>query len=121
MQTMRTIIWAVLAAGLAIFAFANWAPVEVTIWPGYTAETWLPVIIIGSFLIGFLPAFLVYSATRWRSRKTIEQQAQIIADLRTAPVVPAAVTQPQVVHTPIDADPVTGTSDSLPPDRTTGL
>lgn len=121
MQTLRTIIWAFIAALLAIFAFANWAPVEVTIWPGYTAETWLPVIIIGSFLLGFLPPFLVYAATKWRARKTIEQQAQVISDLRTAPAVSPAAATPQVVHTPVDADPVTGTADTMPPDRATGL
>lgn len=120
MQTLRTIIWAIIAAALAIFAFANWAPVEVTIWPGYTAETWLPVIIIGSFLLGFLPPFVVYAATKWRARRTIEQQAQVISDLRTAPTVPMAAA-PQVVHTPVDADPVTGTADTPPPDRLTGL
>jgi hypothetical protein len=49
-------------------------------------------------------------ASKWRARKTIQQQAQVISDLRTAPVAVTA-TEPQVIHTPVDADPVTGTVD----------
>jgi lipopolysaccharide assembly protein A len=89
MQTMRTIIWSLISAVMAIFAFSNWEPVQVRIWPGQTADTWLSVLIFGSFLVGFLPPFLVYLASKWRSRRTIEQQAQVISDLRTAPIATA--------------------------------
>jgi lipopolysaccharide assembly protein A len=114
MQTLRTIIWALIAAALAIFAVSNWQIVTVAVWPGYSAELPLPLLIIGSFLLGFLPPFIVYAASKWRARKTIEQQAQVISDLRTAPS-PTAAPEPQIVHTPIDADPVTGTVDSSRP------
>ncbi len=92
MQTLRTIIWSMISAIMAIFAIANWRPVSVSVWPGQTADTQLAVVILGSFLVGFLPPFLVYAANKWRSRRTIEQQAQVISDLRTAPAaVPVAV------------------------------
>jgi uncharacterized integral membrane protein len=110
MQTLRTIIWSIISAIMAIFAIANWQPVSVSVWPGQTADTQLAVVIFGSFLIGFLPPFLVYMASKWRARKTIQQQAQVISDLRTAPVAVTA-TELQVIHTPVDADPVTGTVD----------
>lgn len=105
MQTLRTIIWSMISAIMAIFAIANWRPVSVSVWPGQTADTQLAVVIFGSFLIGFLPPFLVYAATKWRSRKTIEQQAQVISDLRTAPT-PAVAPAPvfDSVPTP-DTDP----------------
>jgi lipopolysaccharide assembly protein A len=114
MQTLRTIIWALIAATLAIFAVSNWQVITVAVWPGYSAELPLPLLIIGAFLLGFLPPFAVYIASKWRARKTIEQQAQVISDLRTTPnPLPAAA--PQIVHTPIDADPVTGTVDEARP------
>jgi lipopolysaccharide assembly protein A len=114
MQTLRTIIWALIAAALAVFAAFNWQTITVAIWPGYSAELPLPLLIIGSFLLGFLPPFVVYAASKWRARKTIAEQAQVISDLRTTPT-PAATSAPQIVHTPIDADPVTGTVDDIRP------
>lgn len=106
MQTLRTIIWSMISAIMAIFAIANWEPVSVSIWPGQTADTTLAVVIFGSFLIGFLPPFIIYALTKWRTRKTIEQQAQVISDLRTAPTpaAPAAPTPDPVADG--DADPV---------------
>ncbi len=118
MQTIRTIFWALTAAALAIFAVSNWVPVEVSVWPGFEANTWLPVIILISFLIGFLPPYLAYAAQRWTANRTIAKQEQVIADLRTLPAAQAPV-PPTVVHTPVDTDPVTGSVEDPP--RTTPL
>jgi lipopolysaccharide assembly protein A len=92
MQTLRTIIWAFIAATLALFAAFNWQIITVAVWPGYSAELPLPLLIIASFLLGFLPPFIVYVASRARARRTIVQQVQVINDLRMPPAaVPAPV------------------------------
>ena len=110
MQTIRTIIWAIVAAALAVFAAFNFQTVEVAIWPGYQAEMPLAVLIIAVFLLGFLPPYLVHLTNRWSNRRTIAQQERVIADLRTAPQVPA--TPGPVVHDmAVNPDPITGTVD----------
>jgi uncharacterized integral membrane protein len=45
---LRTIIWVLLTAVLVIFAMANWRVVTVTIWPGWEAETKMPLVILAS-------------------------------------------------------------------------
>ncbi len=96
MQALRTIVWAIIAASLAVFAAFNWQIVTVGVWPGYSAELPLPLIIVGSFLLGFLPAFIVYTGSRWSARRTIQQQAQVISDLRTAPIATSIGAEPLV-------------------------
>jgi lipopolysaccharide assembly protein A len=101
MQTLRTIIWALIAATLALFAAFNWQVITVSVWPGYSAELPLPLLIIGSFLLGFLPPFAVYIASKWSAKRTIEQQAQVISDLRTAPIATALA--PSAAISPADS------------------
>lgn len=111
MQTLRTIIWVIIAIALTIFALVNFQPITVKIWPGQSADTYLPVVMLITFLIGFLPPFLVYRAQRWSMRRTIGEQERVIADLRTMPVA-ASAPAPVIVHDmAVNPDPVTGTMD----------
>lgn len=106
---MRTILWVVVAVAVTIFAFMNADPVEVTLIPGDSgvrADTSLAVVILTSFLLGFLPTWLMMSANRWRMNRRIENQKQTIDQLRgtTATGVTPAV-DPATGHS---VDPVTG-------------
>ena len=97
MKTVRTIFWLLVLAALAAFAAANWQPVEVRIWQGLMLDTKLPALVIVAFLLGFLPTWAVYRATRWRLVKRIASlEASLAAPSAalTSTQLDAAATQP---------------------------
>jgi len=71
LQVFKTIVWALIVAGLAVFAYANWFRIDVTIWSNVVLNTPLPMIILTSFLVGFLPTWLFHRAARWRLKRRI--------------------------------------------------
>ncbi|HQS97260.1 MAG: DUF1049 domain-containing protein [Novosphingobium sp. 16-62-11] len=71
MTMLRTIFWVLVVAVLAAFTAANWQPVEVRIWEGLLLETRLPALVILAFLLGLVPTWLLYRATRWRLLRRI--------------------------------------------------
>ncbi len=94
----RTVIWVIIAIALTMFAVFNAQPVQVTIWPGFVAELPLSILIVAVFLIGFLPAFMMHAANRWRLNRRIAQQDSTIALLRTpAPAPPRPADAPTAV------------------------
>ncbi|QJQ32847.1 DUF1049 domain-containing protein [Sphingomonas lacunae] len=96
MQAIRTLIWVIVAVIITVFAVANAQPVTVSVWPGSVAELPLSILIILVFLLGFLPPFLLNLGNRWRLSRKINQQEQVIAQLRpttvVAPASPASAT-----------------------------
>ena len=97
MGILRTIIWVALTAVLVIFAMANWQVVTVTIWPGWEAETKLPVVILAAFLIGMLPMWIALRTTRWSLKRRLDASERQAADLRALahrPVEPAPTATP---------------------------
>ncbi|KPF92063.1 hypothetical protein IP81_08520 [Novosphingobium sp. AAP83] len=68
---LRTIFWVMVIAALAAFSAANWVPVEVRIWEGLLLETRLPALVIAAFLLGLVPMWMLYRATRWRMARRI--------------------------------------------------
>ena len=97
MGMLRTIIWVSLTAVLVIFAMANWQVVTVTIWPGWEAETKLPVVIFASFLIGSVPMWIALRTTRWSLKRRLDASERQAADLRALanrPVTPAPTAAP---------------------------
>ena len=97
MGMLRTIIWVLLTAVLVIFAMANWQVVTVTIWPGWEAETKLPVVIFASFLIGSVPMWIALRTTRWSLKRRLDASERQAADLRALanrPVTPAPAAAP---------------------------
>lgn len=88
MNMIRTILWVLVTAALVIFAMANWDPVSVKIWPGQSEadaiilDTKLPAVILISFLVGFLPTWLAWRASRWTMGRRLESSERQLADLR---------------------------------------
>ena len=76
MQFLKTLFWVVLAVVLVLFAHANWAVVTLNLWGGLEADVKLPVLVIGAFLLGFLPTFILYRAKLWSLRRRHETQVQ---------------------------------------------
>lgn len=83
MQFIKTLFWVLLAVLLVAFSYNNWISVTVFIWEGTLLDTKLPVLVIGSFLLGFLPIWLLYRTSRWRMKRRIDS-----LESRTKLVVP---------------------------------
>ena len=110
MQFLRTAFWVVIAVALAFFCMANYVPVTVRLWGDMVMETKLPVLLIGAFLLGALPFWIMARATRWRLKRRLDSAERALA-------VTAAATPPAVVTPPLDADVL---SPSLSPLNPTG-
>ena len=106
MGILRTIIWVLLTAVLVIFAMANWRVVTVTIWPGWEAETKLPLVILASFLIGAVPIWIALRTTRWSLKRRLETSERQLSDMRA------------LAHRPVDPAPAPAPVNDVPPGPT---
>lgn len=110
MQFLKTLFWVAFAVAVVLFAHANWFPVPIKLWSDLEADVKLPVLVFGSFLLGFLPTFILYRARLWSLRRRLETHERNLAHVQTAP-------------TPTQGD-AARTSASIPADneeRTSGL
>lgn len=82
MQFLRTIFWVLLAVAAVIFAFGNWTSVALRLWGGVIVETKLPVLVIGAFLIGLIPPFVLYRTTRWRLGRRLATTERALNEAR---------------------------------------
>lgn len=99
MQFLRTAFWVVIAVALAFFCMANYKNVEVRLWGDIVMETKLPVLLIGAFLLGALPFWVMARATRWRMKRRIESTERALA-AATAAAAPPAAPAPAAALTP---------------------
>jgi len=67
----------VLAVVMVLFALTNWTPITVNLWGGLQADIKLPLLVIGAFLIGFLPTWALYHARVWSLKRRLEGQATV--------------------------------------------
>ena len=81
MNFLKTLFWVILLVGLIVFAVNNWEPVTVALWGGLRLDTKLPVLVIGSFFLGFLPLYIWHRGTHWRMKRrvmTLETAARLV-------------------------------------------
>lgn len=89
MQAFRTLFWVVTAVIIVLFAMWNWSPVSVKIWPsiggnsqGLRLDTFLPLVIIGAYLLGAIPVWLLHRASKWSLTRRVENAERELANLR---------------------------------------
>jgi putative membrane protein len=104
MQFLKTLFWVVLAVIAVLFAKANWLNIELRLWGGLVADVKLPVLLLGFFLLGFLPTLLVQRARIWAMRRRLEAMERNASAVPAAPVPapsapPAAIEDEQRVAT----------------------
>lgn len=99
MQFLRTAFWVVIAVALAFFCMANYVPVTVRLWGDLVMETKLPVLLIGAFLLGALPFWIMARATRWRLKRRLDSTERALAAVTTPPAPPASAVP--VTPTPV--------------------
>ena len=86
MQFLKTVFWVIVAVVLVLFTRTNWFSVTVTLWGGLLVDIKLPILVIGAFLLGFLPTFILYRARVWSIRRRVEGQAP--TQVANVPVLP---------------------------------
>lgn len=84
MNFLKTLFWVVVAVSLAIFATRNWSDVTVNLWSNLQADVKLPVLLGLTFLIGFLPPFLILRGKLWAIKRRL-----LIAERPTIAPIPA--------------------------------
>ncbi len=114
MQFLKTLFWVALAVILVLFATVNWHAVTMNLWGGLQADVKLPVLILVSFLLGFLPMLIVHRARIWTMRRRLEAlERQATAVAYTAPAIsspaepaaaPAAAPEPRPADDRIATD-----------------
>ena len=103
MQFLKTLFWVALAVGLVLFASVNWHAATINLWGGLEADVKLPVLILGTFLLGFLPTFLFYRARMWTIRRRLDGVERQLSASRPAPQ-PAAPAESVAGPEPIAVD-----------------
>ncbi len=94
MRFLKLLLLLLLVTAGGVFSYRNWSPVTVELWGGMVLDTYLPLLLIVSFLVGLIPYFLMHRATRWSLRRKLESVERSLSELRTppaAPVVPVAL------------------------------
>jgi len=71
MNFLRTLFWVVVAVSLAIFANRNWTNVTINLWGNIQADVKLPFLLLITFLVGFLPIFLIMRGRTWRLKRKL--------------------------------------------------
>lgn len=97
MQFLKTLLWVVIAAFLAVLGTRNWHDVTVNLWGDLQADIKLPVLLAILFLIGFLPPFLILRARLWALRRRIDvHERERAATLAPAQTVGAEEESPVI-------------------------
>ena len=87
MQFLKTLFWVILAVVLVLFAHANWNMVTIRLWGGLEADVKLPVLVIGAFLLGFLPPLILYRTRIWSLKRRLETPSHAFVANAPGPVV----------------------------------
>lgn len=95
MKAVKLIVFGALLALFALFAFNNWVRVPVDLPDGSKVLIFLPIIVLLSIIIGWLPMLLVHVASRstWR-RRTARVERLLDEAQASGPRVAPAIDQP---------------------------
>ena len=98
MQFLKTLFWVAVAVILVLFASVNWRDVTITLWGGLEADVKIPVLVLFSFLVGYLPMLILHRARLWSVRRRLEaHERQIAASVAPTPA-PAPPVPPPAPH-----------------------
>lgn len=72
MQFLKTIFWVLIAVVIALLASRNWLPVPLWLWGDIVVDIKLPLLLLLTFLLGWLPTWLVMRARLWTCTRRLE-------------------------------------------------
>lgn len=96
MQIIKTVIWVLFIVALAGFSYINWEPVEVEIWQNLFLETKIPMLVVVSFFVGFVPMWLINRAQSWHSTRKITSLESAARTAANTPIAPREVDEEEV-------------------------
>jgi lipopolysaccharide assembly protein A len=95
MQFLKILFWCLLAFVAALFTYGNWTSVQIHLWAGLVAEVNLPLLLLVTFLVGFLPVYLFHHTVRWRLRSRLSSAERAMTELRAIPPESTAASAPE--------------------------
>jgi uncharacterized membrane protein YciS (DUF1049 family) len=72
MQFLKTLFWVLIAVAAVLFGSRNWADVTLNLWGDIQADIKIPILLLVTFLIGFLPTWLFMRARAWSWQRRLE-------------------------------------------------
>ncbi len=96
MNFLKAIFWILVMVVFAFLAASNWHNVPIVLIPNQAEISInLPLLIVITFLIGFLPYFIMHRATRWSLRKKLSAAKRELEATRHEPLGAAAPQAPE--------------------------
>jgi uncharacterized integral membrane protein len=92
MHFLKTLFWVLVAVVVVLFATRNWAPVTLNLWGDIQADVKLPLLLFVTFLIGFLPTWLIMRTRIWALKRRVEALDRSLS--ATAPAEPRDEEEP---------------------------
>lgn len=90
MQFLKILFWCLLAFVAAVFTFGNWTTVSIQLFGGLVMEINLPLLLLATFLLGFLPTLGYQHLIRWRLRSRLAAAERALETERTLAAMQAA-------------------------------
>lgn len=108
MQFLKILFWCLLAFVAAVFTFGNWTNVSIKLFGGLVAEVNLPLLLLATFLLGFLPTLIYQRWARFRLRQRLTaaeraMESALAAARGPEPVTPITPTDPVTPPVPTGA------------------
>lgn len=88
MQFLKTVFWVIVAVLAVMFSYNNWTPITIRLWSGLVLDTQLPVLVIGAFLVGLIPYWILHRTTRWRLTRKLDAAQRSLNDVQSAATTP---------------------------------
>lgn len=98
MKALRLILFGIVLALFALFAFNNWERVPVDLPDGSKVLIFLPVIVFAAFLLGWLPVLALHLASRASWRRQMAKVERMLDEAQASgPRVAAQTAAPPMV------------------------
>jgi len=94
MNFLRTLFLIAVTVVVVVFSLRNWVPVTLNLFGDLQADVKLPVLLLASFLLGFLPMYVWHRLTRWRRRPAAEPAPVPTPTAEPAPPPPVGLPLP---------------------------
>ena len=71
LRFLKILFWLAVVVLMTLFAARNWRDVTIDLWGNLQADVKIPVLVLITFLIGFIPTWMVYRTKLWRARNRV--------------------------------------------------
>jgi uncharacterized membrane protein YciS (DUF1049 family) len=69
LRFLNLLFWLIIVALVTSLAVENWRDVTINLWGNLQADIKIPVLLAFMFLIGWLPAYILYRTRLWQVRR----------------------------------------------------